>query len=209
MPARRAASEHSSEFPLQRFTLAPLCLTVVVGVRVDLEEANQRIKFAHVVLQRRPAHAPLVVRVQGVHRLCGICSAALDFVGLVQNDARPMDAVQDGSRQIHVDVRDKLLRNVPEEAARRFVVGGAGRAKPVPFGFIREAKTLHVERPGTIVAQQKLPLTRTDGAKVFIVLELAGLNIFFFHACHAGATHAICFQCLTLHRDGIMIVFTF
>mmetsp|Transcript_31246 Transcript_31246/g.96734 ORF Transcript_31246/g.96734 Transcript_31246/m.96734 type:complete len:210 (-) Transcript_31246:448-1077(-) len=82
-----------AEAPVEHLAVAALAGAEVVRVRVDLEEAHERLELLHPILERRAREAPAPLRAQRERRLGRRRRKALDAVRLVQDDAAPAAAV--------------------------------------------------------------------------------------------------------------------
>lgn len=75
--------------------LARAILAEVIRVGVAAEEANERIKLAHAVLEGRARQAPLELALEVKASLGDVGVSVLDVVGLVKDDAVPVDLVRE------------------------------------------------------------------------------------------------------------------
>lgn len=71
--------------------LAGAVLAEVVRVRVTSEEPDERVQLSDSILQRGSRQAPLVLALEVETRLGNVGRSVLDVVGLVEDDAVPVD----------------------------------------------------------------------------------------------------------------------
>mmetsp|Transcript_26567 Transcript_26567/g.82114 ORF Transcript_26567/g.82114 Transcript_26567/m.82114 type:complete len:386 (-) Transcript_26567:1598-2755(-) len=111
----------------QRRALAARRRAVVARVRRQTHEAEQRVQIADAVLQRRAGDAPLTIGVERVGAAGGGRGAALDAVGLIENDAEPLHAVQHRLRQVdHVGAVVLVVGRQRAQIRRRVLLAGLG-----------------------------------------------------------------------------------
>mmetsp|Transcript_48301 Transcript_48301/g.92379 ORF Transcript_48301/g.92379 Transcript_48301/m.92379 type:complete len:220 (-) Transcript_48301:725-1384(-) len=97
---------------VEAFAVASFCFAEVIRVRLNLKEADLRVQLPHAVLQRRAAERPLVGGGQRKHSLGCIAAAVLNRVGLVQDDAVPVEPMQNGFGKVRSCLLLLVLRQL-------------------------------------------------------------------------------------------------
>ena len=100
MPAVGAVRTPGPKLPVEFLARATLAAAHVEGIRVEPQEAHQAEELGDPVLNGGASEAPPPVSYQSIGRAARAVGAPFHLVGLVQDQAPPPHAVQQGPAQV-------------------------------------------------------------------------------------------------------------
>mmetsp|Transcript_56102 Transcript_56102/g.88938 ORF Transcript_56102/g.88938 Transcript_56102/m.88938 type:complete len:271 (+) Transcript_56102:1201-2013(+) len=90
--------------------IATLLLAIIESKGSDAKKANEGIKLADAILQRRARETPLMAsRLQRISSQCSTVRTTLNTMRLVQDDTRPNHSMKRRSRKIHLPTFISLI----------------------------------------------------------------------------------------------------